>query len=515
VGRQVWPFAVVTGATGVLVGTGEPPVPAIGWPPAHGTTAALLGALLLTLAYGLRRRRLVAYCGTLAVAVGGAVWAGPSPLALGLLAVAAVLVPWRRAFLAVPGHGQIRLAVRCAVLVLAAGALYDAALRHHDVLRMAWPHLLLLTAIVALVAAQGSAPAPAPADDEDRARVGELVDHPGSDTLAPFALRRDKTYVFSADRRAAIGYRVLLGVAVAGADPVGDPDSYADAVDRFVDECARHGWRTAVLGARHDLQRLWRRHRMHGIGIGDEVVLDVAGFGLSTRRMRNVRQAVRRTHNAGATTEVVREGDVDPRLRDELVAVSAQWLDGARERGFSMNLDGFLRGVYPECVLVVARDAAGRVAGYQRYAPCRGGAALSLDTMRRVRTGPNGLNERMVVDLVAYARAHGIAEISLNFAAFHDLLAAGRRRGLERVAYRAVHLLDPLVRVESLYLFNAKFRPGYVARGLLFSSWFALPVIAAAVFGMEFALGYDRRRVAERADVPERRLLGDRPLPAS
>jgi len=462
VGRQaVWQFTVVTGATGVLLGAVAGhlapvaqvyPRVAPGWGHAHGAATLLAAVLLVVLA--------------------------------GLLALR------RHAFPAVPGHGQVRLALRCAVLALAGAGLYDVVLRHHPGLRMSWPAVLLLTVTVAAVPLLASSPAPAPGDRAQRRRVGELVDHAGSDTLAPFALRRDKSYVFSPDGRAAIGYRVLLGVAVAGADPVGDPDSYAAAVDRFAAVCARHGWHAAAIAARGDLVPLWRRHGMHAIGIGDEVVLDTAAFGLGTRRMRNVRQAVRRTHNCGVTTEVLREGALRPELRAELAGISTRWLDGVPERGFSMNLDGVLRGVHPECVLVVARDASGRAVGFQRYAPCRGGTALSLDTMRRWRSGPNGLNERMIVDLVEHARQHGVERISLNFAAFRGLLAAGEeRRGPERVGYRLVHLLDPLIRVESLYLFNAKFRPDCVPRSVVFSSWSALP---AAV---DLARGGDHHRL--------------------
>jgi lysyl-tRNA synthetase class 2 len=72
---------------------------------------------------------------------------------------------------------------------------------------------------------------------------------------------------------------------------------------------------------------------------------------------------------------------------------------------------------------------------------------------------------------------------------------------LEQVSYRMLHLLDPLIQVESLYLFNAKFRPGYVRRNVLLGSWLALPVVLTALLGLEFALPYDRRRHSAPAPV--------------
>jgi lysyl-tRNA synthetase class 2 len=139
-------------------------------------------------------------------------------------------------------------------------------------------------------------------------------------------------------------------------------------------------------------------------------------------------------------------------------------------------------------VLVIAEDRDGTVVGFQRYAVCQGGTALSLDTMRRDRNGPNGLNERMIVDLIEYGRQQGFSLLSLNFAAFRALLDAGDGRGVvDRIGYHALHLLDPLIQVESLYLFNAKFRPTYRPRSVAFPSWPALPMIAAAMLMLEFA----------------------------
>jgi lysyl-tRNA synthetase class 2 len=500
--RHVWPFGLVTAGFAVVAGLAAVRIALPGWvdpvtravsEAPHGRLHGGLAAVgLFALAHGLLRRRRVAYWVTLALAGCGVLAAGHSIFAVLLVAGGVALALRHAAFPAVPRATRVRLAAVWGAGVLVVGGAFDASARWHGGLRVDAGTLLLLAASVALVMLLAPAPPPAPADGRTRARVGELVAQPGADTLAPFVLRHDKSYAFSPDDRAAVGYRVLLGVAVVGGDPVGDPAAFGAAVDEFVRVCDRAGWRVAALAVREDAAPLWRRHGLRTIGIGDEVLLDVDGFTVTGRAMRNVRQAVARTHNLGVTTTVVREGDLPEELRTELAGVSARWRGRAPERGFSMILDGLLARRHPDCLLVIARDRAGRLAGFQRYATSP--AALSLDTMRRDRTGPNGLNERMIVDLVDYGRARGIRVVSLNFAAFRTLLDADDRGLAERIGYQALHLLDPFIRVESLYLFNAKFRPDYLARGVAFPSWFSVPVVAAAMVGMEFGLGYDRAR---------------------
>jgi lysyl-tRNA synthetase class 2 len=55
----------------------------------------------------------------------------------------------------------------------------------------------------------------------EREQVHQLVSRYGADTIAPFALRADKSYFFSEDQTAFLAYRVSGGVAIVAGDPIG------------------------------------------------------------------------------------------------------------------------------------------------------------------------------------------------------------------------------------------------------------------------------------------------------
>lgn len=501
----VWPFALALLLSGLLLAGSALYLPSVAW--LRQSTAALstashicprrllLALLLLTLSYGLMRRRQVAFYVTLTTAALGVVTLNSANWTFVFAVFSLALALCRNSFNIPPQTERLRVALKVGLIILAFGYAYIQLSHHFPLTSLRMPTLLLFVSLVTVMVSLLAAPAPIAATASERALVQRLLQSPDSDTLAPFALRHDKSYVFGADGRAAIGYRVLLGVAVAGGDPVGHQDSFQAAVDAFLALCQRKGWEPAALGVRADLAPMWRQYRLRAISIGDEVVLDASTFTLVGRRMLNVRQTVAHTRKVGVTSEIWREGDLSPELRAQLADLSQRWLHGHQERGFSMILDGLLKGFHPDCVLVVTRDREGHPVGFQRYAYCRGGKALSLDTMRRDRGGPSGLNERMIVDLVEYARARGVQEISLNFAAFRPLLDAGDQRSTaQQLAYRMLHLLDPFIQVESLYRFNAKFHPGFVERMVVLPSWSVFPAALAALLGLEFAFPYDRNR---------------------
>jgi len=416
---------------------------------------------------------------------------------------------------------------------------------------------LALIAVLATLSA--AAPPPEPADQAERAAMRALIAHRDSDTLAPFALRYDKTYAFEPQGRAAIGYRVLAGMAVVGGDPIGAREAWPAAVDAFLDEAARRGWRPAVLGAGPEARELWAERGMRGFGIGDEVIVDVESFSLSGRAMRNVRQAVQRTEHAGICVAVVPERELSAELSSQLRRIHRAWLGRGtprrprpdadeipqgREHGFAMNLDAMAEGRHPDSLFVIAFAEEGYAVSFQRYLVAAGAGGrpiLSLDVMPRHRVAPNGVNERLIVETIEYAAEHGYKAVSLNFAAFRPILeayrlgTAGPAGGTEagatdesaeteetagavaaagttqpggvsvaaRLTRRAIHLLDPLIQIESLYRFNAKFRPGWLPRAVLVASWLDLPLFGLAAFGLEFALPYDRRRSRIGAIRPE------------
>jgi lysylphosphatidylglycerol synthetase-like protein (DUF2156 family) len=297
----------------------------------------------------------------------------------------------------------------------------------------------------------------------DLHRIWGLVEKTHGDPLAPFAMHRLKCYHFNADGTAALAYRTRMGYAVVSGDPIGDETRFADLVEDFAAMCHSRGWRMVVLGCSQRRLDLWADATVLGqslraVPIGRDVVIDVATFDMVGRKYRNLRQAVQRTQNFGVTTEVVSEQGLDDRTLAELTDVLLASPKGAHaERGFSMCLDGALEGSYPGVQLIIARDKDGRVQGFHRYATAGRGSEVSLDVPWRRRGAPNGIDERMSVDMIAWARDNGAKRLSLAFAAFPEIFNDKNRGKIASLIYTAIHLGDALIALESLYRYLRKF----------------------------------------------------------
>jgi lysyl-tRNA synthetase, class II len=343
----------------------------------------------------------------------------------------------------------------------------------------------------------------------DAARVRELLDkHGDRDSLGYFALRSDKSVIWSATGKACVCYRVVSGVMLASGDPIGDPEAWPGAISLFLDEAARHAWAPAVMGCSELGAEVWcREGDLTALELGDEAIVEVADFSLSGRPMRNVRQMVSRVSRSGYTAEIRRVRDIPRSEIDEIVRVADGWRGSQTERGFSMALGRIGAPGDEECVLVTAK-LEGVVRAVLQLVPW-GSDGLSLDLMRRDRNAQPGLNDFLIVETIKAASSLGVKRISLNFAVFRAALERGERIGAGPVlrAWRKLLVfMSRWFQIESLYKFNAKFSPVWQPRFFVFTSTKDAPRVALAALEAEAFLVWPRIELSRMGRKAARKL---------
>ncbi|MFJ1604345.1 phosphatidylglycerol lysyltransferase domain-containing protein [Streptomyces sp. NPDC088253] len=331
--------------------------------------------------------------------------------------------------------------------------------------------LSTLLVLAVLYAAFRSRRAVDPLTEDDERRLRTLLDRHGDrDSLGYFALRREKSAIWSPTGKAAVAYRVVGGVSLASGDPIGDPEAWPGAIEPWLAEARAHGWIPAVMGASEEAGTVYSRHGLDALELGDEAIVETAEFTLDGRAMRTVRQAYNRVKRAGYEVRIRRHEDIPADEMAYLLRRADDWRDGATERGFSMALGRLGDPDDGQCVMLECTDGQGELRALLSFVPW-GPRGLSLDLMRRDRDAENGLMEFMVIELLRRAQEIEITQVSLNFAMFRSVFERGGRLGAGPVLRLWRSLLSFFSRwwqIESLYRANAKYRPIWEPRFLLF-----------------------------------------------
>ncbi len=319
-------------------------------------------------------------------------------------------------------------------------------------------------------------------EDEQKLRV--LLDRQGErDSLGYFALRRDKAVIFSPTGKAAVTYRVVGGVSLASGDPIGDPEAWPGAIELWLAEAREHAWAPAVMGASEEAGVIYARHGLDALELGDEAIVELDEFSLDGRAMRVVRQAYNRVKRAGYTIRIRRHEAIPEEEMAELLTKADRWRDGQTERGFSMALGRLGDPDDGRCVMLECHDAAGELRALLSFVPW-GPKGLSLDLMRRDRETENGLMEFMVIELLEKGPEElQLERVSLNFAMFRSVFERGSKLGagpVLRLWRTVLGFFSRWWQIESLYRANAKYRPIWEPRYLLFEKSGELPRIGIA-----------------------------------
>ncbi|MGH3776105.1 MAG: lysine--tRNA ligase [Pseudonocardiaceae bacterium] len=329
-----------------------------------------------------------------------------------------------------------------------------------------------ITGLVALVvllfrplAARG------PHTDHDWQRAEHLVHAYGWDTLAYFALRDDKSFFFGSDGEAMLAYTYLGGYALVSGDPIGAPESVPRVLDEFLQLCDERAWNPAFLAVREADLPLYAARGFRHFYLGDEAIVRCDRFTLEGAARKSLRAAVRRVGRS-YRFQLITESNAPVPLVEALNAISARWRGKAPERGFTMSLSQDIKGAgaNPQFLLCVAVDEHGRPGGFLRLVPAYGADfGYTLDLMRHDPGAPNGMTEFLIACTAQALGERGVVRLSMNFAVWGRLFADDIPvTPAQRLARRAVSVINPFFQIKSLYDFNAKFDPEWLPRVLAF-----------------------------------------------
>lgn len=331
----------------------------------------------------------------------------------------------------------------------------------------------------------------------ERERARSLIARYGDASLDHFKGAEDKVFFFAESGRAVVCFGIAHSTAVVLGDPVAaDAEAFRSVLAEFLDFCDANGWQAALHQAPPLHLDDYRAAGLHAIKIGEEAVVDLTSFSLQGHAMKGPRSAVNRLEREGfravAYSPPLAAGTV-ARLRE----VSDDWLSipGRRERGFSLGW--FDEDAIRATPVVTIEDATGRVVAFANVIPDGVKGEATIDLMRRRRDAPNGVIDLLQVRLCERFRAAGYRRYSLGFSPLAEVGAESGSPAIERSLRLVYEHFDRLFSHQGMRAYKAKFAPIWEPRYFVYRSDATLPIASLAMVRLsERAPGahHDRRR---------------------
>ena len=277
--------------------------------------------------------------------------------------------------------------------------------------------------------------------EEETAR--KIIEEHGGDSLSYFNTRRGKSYFFLGDE-CFIAYRVLAGMALISADPVGPEELFPRLLLDFKAHCARMGWRFSGVGQSARTAAVIEKMGVHTFLLGEESLVDVTSFTLEGRDTRKLRQSVTAMERQGICVEFMFNAGIPSHMKHELQEMSREWRGDNPETGFAMGLGRLLSVSDPDCLLVLAYDAQRCPVGFQYFAPMYPHEGVLA--RRHTDEGRRAQTDLRFPDRKDRALPQG-ARLSLHVAALHaafHLLPPGQRAEAQPLLEHDVEAHQPI-----------------------------------------------------------------------
>ena len=319
----------------------------------------------------------------------------------------------------------------------------------------------------------------------DRARA--ILTHGGS-TLSYMSTWPGNAYWFSADGRAAIAYRPLVGVALTVGEPYGDPAAFDCAIAEFAAFCRHRGLQPCLYSVTSRAREVTRQLGWQSVQIAEDTVVPLAGLEFSGKKWQGVRAALNKAAREGVTAEWWSYQDMPLELLAQIHEISGKWIveKGLPEMNFMLGGLGELNDPNVRCLLAVGADR--KLHAVTSWMPVYDDGrpvGWTIDLMRRNTEGTvRGVMEFLIATAALTFQQEGARFISLSGAplAGIDRNDSGERPcALQPVLGLIAKSMEPAYGFQSLRQFKDKFQPTYQPLYLAYPDPVALGQIMIAL----------------------------------
>jgi phosphatidylglycerol lysyltransferase len=307
------------------------------------------------------------------------------------------------------------------------------------------------------------------------AKLKTFLDRNPGNLLTHLLFTGDKNLFWACGNRVLIPYAVIRSRFVVLGDPIGDPRLFSEAIQ----ECQRFAdlYDLSVVFYQVSPVNLpvYHENGYRFFKLGEEALIDLTAFTLSGKARTNLRTVKNRFEREGFRFDVVKPPH-SAQLLERLREISDEWLDGRREKGFSL---GWFDPAYLQLSdLAILYDPDGQAVAFASLAPGYDKRrTLSVDLMRHVRNTPNGTMDFLFVRLLEWSRDEGYSVFNLGMAPLSSVGETPAALREEKMAHRVYKYGGYWYGFKGLRRYKEKFSPDWEPRYLAYPARISLPLL--------------------------------------
>ena len=300
----------------------------------------------------------------------------------------------------------------------------------------------------------------------EEARFRALLREGGGGTLGFMGTWAGNSYWFTADGEGAVAYRVIRKVALTTSDPVCAEGRERETVEAFIAYCESQGWSACFYSFHERFLPVFQSFGWQHMSVGEETVIDLAGFELTGKAWQKVRQPLNRGEREGITTLWSTWHDLPTRYSREITAVSEEWVAHKKLPEMGFTLGGMEELKDSDVGIFLALDKDGGIEATTSWLPSWTDGRITgwtIDFMRRSDGSMPGIMEFVIASAALRMKEQGVQVLSLSGAPLATKPGEEPAEPgiMDRLLGWLGEMLEPAYGFTSLFRFKSKFNPRY------------------------------------------------------
>ncbi|MDU1686868.1 MAG: bifunctional lysylphosphatidylglycerol flippase/synthetase MprF, partial [Clostridium perfringens] len=249
--------------------------------------------------------------------------------------------------------------------------------------------------------------------DECSEYVEEIIEEYKGDSLTHLVFLKDKYIYLNEDKDLFIQYEVYGDKLFVLGNPVGNSENLFREIEKFCEYADNYGYTPVFYQVNDEMISYLHSNGYDFMKIGEEAKVDVKEFKVVGNKMKSLKTSRSKVTKEGYTFHMV-EPPFSKEFLDSLREISDEWLDGRKEKGFSVGF--FDEDYLNKAPIAILKDREGEIKAFANIMYMYDNESFSVDLMRFSKNTPRGVMDFMFINLIEYGKENGYEIFNMGMA---------------------------------------------------------------------------------------------------
>lgn len=309
--------------------------------------------------------------------------------------------------------------------------------------------------------------------DKDLEELNKFLQKYDGNSKTHLLFLKDKSFYYAMDKKVLIAFKAFKDKMIVLGDPIGDKSLFKEAINEFRLYADKYNMIPVFYEIDEENLPLYHENGYNFFKLGEEAVVDLENFTLDGKKKADLRYIKNKMEKGLFQFEMLYP-PIDNDIILKLKEISDQWLEGRKEKGFSL---GWFNKEYINLspVGIIKKDE--EIIAFATIMPGYDDKTVGIDLMRLIPKPPNGTMDALFYSLIKWAQENEYKQFNLGMAPLSNVgVNKFSKKGEQMGKYLFIYG-SKIYSFKGLRRYKEKFDPSWHGRYLAYPFRSNLPVI--------------------------------------